>query len=135
MNKIHIMHKTKAIIFYWIPHHNRFKKGNDADSTGKPNAGSQHQNTLDWYKSYSEWVHQIDMINVVQKQSTKLSQIWLALIEWAPELRYRKEEEVLTRRHIGHTLPVHACILKHEKQPKCAWGKLIKVKHIVLLCK
>ena len=69
--------------------------------------------------------------------NNKLFQIQPTLGEWRPALRAsRREQVVISRLRIGHTMFTHAFILKQEPQLQCLTCQTTcTVKHILIECK
>ena len=68
LNKLHVIHKSKTIIFCWIPSHIGNKEEDKVDPAAKSVSEIVISNR---YKSYGECVYQREMATTVEKQFTK----------------------------------------------------------------
>ncbi|KAL5237162.1 hypothetical protein ACI65C_004572 [Semiaphis heraclei] len=93
------------------------------------------QISYDDTKKYIKIITNDKWQHVWSKQNTKLNEIKGDTTQWYNPSLKRKEETVINRLRIGHTIVTHGFLMAKEKPPICTnCGTNLSVKHIISDC-
>ena len=132
--------QKRLCFFCWVPRHTGIRGNEKADFAAK--------SALDllptkFCVSYNDFKHRISQYISSTWQgdwngavANKLHSVKQVLGDWQSSYRrYRKDEVVLCRAHIGHTPLTHSYILRKDPTPQCEHCQcILTVRHILVEC-
>ena len=138
--KHHNLSVTKTILYCWLPSHVGILGNEEADREAK---SALNLNEPNFQIPYTDLKPLINTYVTSKWQNSwndctdnKLYQIKPTIGDWPSAYRsVRREEVILARCRIGHTLFTHIYRLKREIQPECVFClEPVTVKHLLLEC-